>query len=269
MKAKRVTGLVGAGGVSRSFMARMPALLADLGPVKAASYRVARRLVNSLRAGYAVPDYGALGTCDLIWLAVPDALLDPILRDLAVQAPLDGTMVVLCGSTRDSLWPSTLGKGHARVASLNIIEESGERAFVAEGHSDVLRELRRLTSVERRKLIEIRPAGKGLYFAGVNLATSLILPWIAAAVDSLRAAGFSRSDATRVAQTLASHSLRSYARAGRRAWSPRVAPELRRSAERDLASIQSAAPLLAALYGKGIEHALGYFESGKRGVGSG
>jgi len=46
MKKNRVTGLVSAGGISESFLQRMPVLLGALGPVKAASFPVARRIVN-------------------------------------------------------------------------------------------------------------------------------------------------------------------------------------------------------------------------------
>ncbi len=264
-----MTGLVGAGGVSRSFLARLPVLLANLGPVKAASLRVARRLVNSLRAGRAVADYSALGPCDLIWIAVPDSMLLSVVSELAAQVPIQGKMVVVCGSTRDSLWPSPLGTGHARVASLNAIEESGERAFISEGHPDVMRELRRLAAAEQRKLIPIRPAAKALYLAGINFATCLVLPWIAAAVESLRAAGFSRAEATSVVATLGARSLRAYGKSGRKAWSPRAAPELHRAVERDLEIIRSVDPRLAILYAEGIEQALSYFEDRKWVVGSG
>src|SRR2546425_4315552 len=108
MRSARVTGLVGAGGVSRSYLARMPKLLGTLGPIKASSFRVARRIANTLRAGYAVSDYAALEPCHLICVAVPEAMLDRVVRDLAARAPLEGTLVLVCDSMRDSLWPSPL-----------------------------------------------------------------------------------------------------------------------------------------------------------------
>jgi predicted short-subunit dehydrogenase-like oxidoreductase (DUF2520 family) len=266
MTEKSATGLVGAGGVSRSFMARLPALLASLGPVKAASFRVARRLVNSLRAGYAVPDYAALGHCDLIWVVVPDEILDHVVRELVARTPLEQTMVVLCGSAENSRSSIPLSRARVRVASLNPIEESGEQAFLAEGHADVIRELRRLIARERRKLVEIQPAAKSLYFAGVNFATCLLLPYIAAAVESLRAAGLSRSEATRAVEAMGARSLHAYCKAGWKAWSPRLGPRLRRTVERDSESMHSANPRLAALYAESVRQALGYFENGKRAV---
>src|SRR5258708_35813715 len=106
MKIGPVMGLIGAGGVNRSFLSRMPVLLGGIGPVKAASFRVARRISNTLRAGKAVKSYAAMAPCHLIWIAVPDAGLDRVSRDLATAIPLAGKVVALCGSTQDSFWPS-------------------------------------------------------------------------------------------------------------------------------------------------------------------
>ena len=90
MKKLSVMGLIGAGGVNRSFLARMPVLLGHLGPIKAASFRVARRIANTLHAGRAATGYADLEQCDLIWIAVPDAALDRVSKDLAAAIPLKG-----------------------------------------------------------------------------------------------------------------------------------------------------------------------------------
>ena len=256
-------GMIAAGGVSRSFLSRMPVLLARMGPVKAASFRVARRIANTLRAGHAVMNYAALEPCDLIWIAVPEAGIDRVSRDLAAATPLSGKVAVLCGSTRDSFWPGPLLAGGARVATLNSVEESGERVFVAEGDPAAMRELRRVIAAERRKLIELRAASKALYFSGVHLATHLLLPWIAASVESLRDAGLSRVEATHVANTLGGRALRAYAKAGPKAWSPLAAERLRLSIARDLDTIRGVDPKLAALYADGVDQALRYFDSRK------
>jgi hypothetical protein len=262
-KSGPVMGMIGAGGVNRSFLARMPVVLSRMGPVKAASFGVARRIANTLRSGEAVTSYAALAPCDLIWIAVPDGGIDKVSRDLAAAIPLAGKVAVLCGSTRDSFWPSPLLAGGARVATLNSVEESGERVFVAEGDPEAMRELRRVIAAEKRKLIELRAASKALYLSGVHLATYLLLPWIAASVESLRDAGLSRTEATHVANALGSRALRAYAKAGPKAWSPMAAARLRLSIARDLDTIRGVDPRLAALYADGVEQALGYFESRK------
>jgi hypothetical protein len=262
-KAGPVMGMIAAGGVSRSFLARMPALLARMGPVKAASFRVARRIANTLRSGNAATNYAALEPCDLIWIAVPDAGIDRVSRDLAAAIPIAGKIAVLCGSTRDSIWPGPLLAGGARVATLNCVEESNERVFVAEGDPVAMRELRRVIVAERRKLIELRAASKALYLSGVHLATYLLLPWIAASVESLRDAGLSRVEATHLANALGGRALRSYAKAGPKAWSPAAAERLRLSIAHDLDTIRGVDPKLATLYADGVEQALRYFESRK------
>jgi hypothetical protein len=256
-------GIIGAGGVNQTFLARMPELLARMGPVKAASLRVARRIANSLRAGRAVVHYSSLEPCDIIWIAVPDAGLDRVLRDLVSAIPLTGKIAVLCGSSRDSFWPSPLLAGGARVVTLNCVEESQERLFVAEGDPSAMRELRRIIAAEKRQLIELRAASKALYFSGVHLATHLLLPWIAASVESLRDAGLSRVEATRLANALGARSLRSYAKAGPKAWSPAAGDQLRLTIARDIDTIRGVDPQLAALYADGVEQALRYFEPRK------
>jgi len=260
MTPKRVAGLVGAGGVAQSFVAYLPRLLAAVGPVKATSFRVARRIANALRAGHAVEDYSALDQCDLIWVVVPESALDRVVRDLAAQVRVDGKMIVLCGSARDSFWPTALRSRGARMASLNVMEGE-QRTLVAEGHPDVLRVLRSLAAAEKRKLIEIRPASKPVYFAGVCLAANLVLPWIAGAVECLRAAGFSRAEATGAVGALGTQALRAYARAGPKAWSRVTAHRLRRAVDHDLDTIQATDPRLAALFAAGVEQALRYFKN--------
>jgi predicted short-subunit dehydrogenase-like oxidoreductase (DUF2520 family) len=260
MRAAPLTGLVGAGGVNRSFLARMPKLLGTLGPVKAASFRVARRIANTLGAGYPVSDYAALEDSTLILVDVPESTLDLVIGDLAAYTPLEGSAVILCDSIRDSLWPNPLRAKGASVASLNAIPESNEQDFVAEGDPAAVAELRHLAALDKRKLIELQPASKALYFSGVHLVTNLLLPCIAGSVESLRAAGFTRSEATQVAQTLGTRTIRDYGKAGRKAWNRDMVLALRRNVEQELEIIRGADPHLADLYARGVEQALAFFE---------
>ena len=266
MKHQRTMGLVAAGGVARSFLSRMPLVLSRLGPVISiasspdARYRLARRMVNSLGGGLAVADYQDLSACELIWISVPEPLLERAAAELASGANLRGTFVIICESARDSLWPSPLRTASARVASINPVEETRERIFIAEGDPEAVRMLRRITTDQGRKLIEIHSAAKGLYNAGIHMANHLLLPCFAAAVDSLRAAGLSRADATNLAHSLSARALRSYQKAGRKAWSPVAAPRLRASMAADFETIQAVSPKIAALYAQAIEQALNYLE---------
>lgn len=259
MKLPKTAGLIGAGGVNRSFLGRMPAFLEQLGPVKGSSLKVSRRIANGLRAGFGVNAYGALEPCNFIWICVPDRLLDGVAAQLALSLPLAGKTVILCDVLRDSLWPSPLRTAGARLATLNCIPESLERKFVAEGHPLALAELRKLLARDRRRLLEIRPAAKPLYLAGVHLASHLLLPWIAGAAESLRAAGFPRSEAVSAVEALGERTLRAYAKAGDKAWNPAAAELLQRAVAEDFETLRQTDSRLAALFSDGGERMLRYF----------
>jgi hypothetical protein len=247
MMAKRA-GLVCAGGLHRSFLPRFPGLLATVSVVKASSLRVARRMANSLRAGVATDNYSALAGCDAVWIAVPDSALDQILSDLAKARLPASTVFIMCDTPRESSCAPKL-----RMASVYAIPPD-ERILVAEGSPDALRYLRRVVSGGNRRLVEIRAGSKPLFLAGLHLASYIALPWIGAAVESLRTAGFSRADATRIVEDLGARTLRSYAKAGPKAWRPPAAEELRRALGARLADAR-----LHRLYHEGIDRALHFF----------
>lgn len=259
MKAQKPAGLIGAGGVNHSFLARLPAVLEQLGPVKGSSLKVSRRIANGLRAGFGVNDYDALEACRLIWILAPETALDFITAELASAVPLAGKTVVLCDSLRDSLRPSPLRTAGARVATLNCLPESSERKFVGEGHAAALAELRKLLAADRRKLIELRPAAKPLYSAGAYMGSQLLMPWIAGAVECFRAAGFSRDEAVGAVEALGARALRAYAKAGDKAWNRTAAERLHRSIARDLETLRFTDTRLAALFADGSDRMLRYF----------
>jgi hypothetical protein len=254
-------GLVCTGSATRSFVARLPSLLARLGPVKASTFRIARQISHSLRAGQAVSHYSALEPCPMIWFAIPDASLDRSLRDFTAQTPLHQPIVVLCESARASSVPAPLAKIGARVVWLHPVPESRERLFVAEGHSDPLRLLQRLLAEDGRKLIELKPGGRPLFFAGIHLTSALLLPWFAGAIESLRASGLTRAQAAAVVETLGARTLRHYAKAGDRTWNRKILPALRHVLEQDLEPMRRLNPRLAELYEKGIRAALQKFNT--------
>jgi hypothetical protein len=264
MKVRTSAGLVGAGGVNQSFLARMPGLLERIGPVKGSSLRVSRRISNGLRSGTGVGDYAPFASCELIWLAVPEPSLDAISTALAAAISLHGKAIVLCDVMRDSFWPSPLRTAGARVATLNCIPEMGERIFVADGHPGVLAQLRKLLALERRELIELHPAAKPLYLSGLHLTADLLLPFIAGAVEGLRGAGFSRNKAARVVEHIGSRALRSYAKAGPKAWKRVLAERLHRAILHDFEAVRQRDPRLAALVAEGFPVAVKYFAGNPR-----
>jgi len=202
-------------------------VLQRVGPFKSSSFQVSRRLVNGLRAGIAVADYRAFEGCDFIWIAMPEDKLAATVDELARHVSLVQKMIVLCDVMKDSLRLRALRIAGARVASLNCLPECDERIFTAEGNRAVLGELRRLLRLDGRKLIELRPGSKRLYLSGVYLGMYAFLPLIGAAVENLRVTGFSRVEAVSAVHALGTHALRSYARAGDRAFNNTIAGSLR------------------------------------------
>jgi len=259
MRSQKPAGLIGAGGVNQSFLARLPAVLEQLGPVKGPSLKVSRRIANGLRAGFGVDNYRALAPCGLIWILEPETALDFVTAELASAVPLEGTTVVLCDALRDSLRPNPLRMAGARVVTLNCLPESSERKFVGEGHPVALAELRKLLAADRRKLIELRPSTKPLYFAGAYLSSQLLMPWIAGAAESFRAAGFSRDEAVGAVEALGVRALRAYAKAGDKAWNRATAERLHRAIARDLEALRLTDTRLAALFSDGSDRMLRYF----------
>ncbi|MBX9600064.1 MAG: DUF2520 domain-containing protein [Bryobacteraceae bacterium] len=224
MKKTPSVGLVGAGSVSRSCLARIPKLREQLGPVKAPSFRVASRLANTLRSGFAVREYSDLARSKIILLAVPERILDRTVDELAASSlEWAGRTVILCCRARDSRTLQRLARLGARVASLDSLGDLREERFVVEGDRDAVRDLARLLGEARTRLIEIDASHKDLYRAGIWMSSQGLLPLLDAAVVHLRRAGMARQQALPIVAELMHRSLRDYQRAGRKA---RNAPQL-------------------------------------------
>ena len=254
----KTAGLICAGGVSQSFFARLPSALAAVGPVFSSSLRIARRMANSLRAGRAVDDFALLEHCDVIWIVLADARFDRIVRDRAHRR-LCGKRVIVCGSTRAS---ELFAGFFASIATLNAVDQA-ERIFVAEGSQDALDVVRTVMCRDRRKLIEIAPSAKPLALAGFQFARELGLPYVAAGVETLRAAGFTRRDAADIAGRLSNAAAQSYARAGARAWHPSSAPDLLMTEQHNERAIRAVNAHAAELYLAAIQQAIRYFSPKK------
>jgi predicted short-subunit dehydrogenase-like oxidoreductase (DUF2520 family) len=168
-------------------------------------------------------------------------------------------MVVLVGVVQDSRRQTALLRAGARVATLNVVDGSGERTFVAEGHADTMRVLQGLFNAEKKKLIEIAPTAKTFYFAGMKLSSSLLLPWISASVESFRAAGFSQTDALAVAGSLSVQAAYAYEKSGRKSWNKKLTIEVRQALEHDIDALKLSDVRLAEAYAEGLRQALRYF----------
>lgn len=239
------------------FAARMPSLYARLGPVKGISFPAARRLVKTLRAGFAVPNYAALEGCPAIWICVPDSQLDGMARDLAAQVAMHKTALIVCESERESASFELLRSRGARIASVNSVGEGRKARFVAEGHREALRLLRGMVA-DKRALIELHTGAKAGYLAGIHLATVLLRPWAASAMACLQKAGIPRQAAVELIEPMAIRTLHAQLRSGPKGLSSAVEQELRRSLEQTVAQLRPALPKDAELYAEGLRLALQY-----------
>src|SRR5262249_17838165 len=147
----------------------------------------------------------------------------------------------------------------ARMASVNSLGEGREGLLMGEGHPDTLRVLRGVFARERSRFLEVLPDTKAIYFAGIEMATRLLLPWMDASTACLRAAGLSRTEATGLMESLSGRMARAYANAGRVAWNRRSASALRKTLERDIKALVAVDARLGALYAEGVRLSLAHF----------
>src|SRR5262249_28305436 len=97
------------------------------------------------------------------------------------------------------------------------------------------------------------------YLEGISFASQLLLPWIDAATESLRAAGLTRSGALEIVEALCARTMRAYVNSGPKAWNRRSATILRRALERDASRMGHLDPRLAALYTEGLRLSMSHF----------
>src|ERR1700730_14430427 len=103
MKKAQSVGLIGTGNLTDTPLTRFWWLSERLGPVKSASYRVASRIANMLRAGHPVKDYAEFESCALILICVPEDTIAQVVSEmLASGISWHAKAVVLCSAGLDS-----------------------------------------------------------------------------------------------------------------------------------------------------------------------
>lgn len=252
-------GLYGGGAVSMSFIARLPHLATRLGPVAASSYRVASRIVNSLRAGYPVKHCRDLKSCRALLVFVPPAALPQAVAQLAAaEIGWSGKVVLLCEGAPGSRALDPLDQRGAATGSLSRVEGSPGR-YVAEGDPAALREARRIAGDLGGRLIETHRHGGALYSAGLAFATSLFTPLIAVSVDTLRKAGCDGPAATQVAANLFERTLRGWIHSGRKSWTGPLADGNQAELRRHIEALAAHDPRAARYYRDAAAFALAWF----------
>ncbi len=221
MRTNRSVALVCAGTISRAEITRVPNLISHLGPIKAASMRVASRAANTFRAGYAVQTYEDLNEAPLILISAPGDRAPELIEDMS-QAELNWPRktVVLTGSSLDSNALACFETKGASVGSLHIEDCPGVPLCIFEGQEAAFRSLKQIMGRHGGKLLWIRQGDMPRCFAALGLSSHCFVPLLDASVQALLEAGLSPAQAEQVADRLILRSLRSYAKAGKASWSP-------------------------------------------------
>ena len=243
---KRVLGLVVEGNSAASALLKLPKIAEELGPVKSGGLRVARRLSNMLRAGYAVTEYQELQPAKLIFIRVPDASLPRIVRELcASELTLNGVSMVLSESWLPCSALEPLKERGASVATVLGLPSSHSRWFLVEGQVTAVRQTRRFLEDNEVRTAELRPGTKELYFAADLLASALPMPMLVAAQQALRGTGLSGHHLAGVLEQMAQKLLRDFLMGSRVSWGGPLAEASPETAEAYLQALRNTRPEIA------------------------
>lgn len=219
MRKQLPLGLVLEGNSTSSMVLRLPTVGAELGPVKSAVIRVARRSSNFLKAGYPVAKYEELQAAGLIFVRAPDAAVPRLVEELC-QAKLifKDLSFVLCESWLNSDVLRPLADRGATVATIVSVPSVKDKWFVVEGQLTAVRQIRRFMERNEARTFEILPGTKPLYFAAALLTTALPVPLFFNAQKALRASGISGHQLYGLLDEMAKDMFRSFVNGARMTW---------------------------------------------------
>lgn len=210
-------GLMGAGAVNASLIARLPRSTRALGPVAAVSFRVASRIVNSLAAGTPVRTARELDASRVILFhSSPDQF--PLLLEALSAADIKwpGKSLVFCDCHAEI---STAENFRDRGASVAGVRRSAlPRRLIVEGDGPALAFAHRLARDLGSKAIEIGSDSAGAFEAVLTLGSGALTPLIDYATGLLRQCGVRDAEAPKLAAALFEQTAREYARTGRQSW---------------------------------------------------
>lgn len=219
MKRQSPVGLIIEGNATNSAVLRLPGIAEEIGPIKSTTLRVARRVSNMLRAGYAVADYQQLVDTRLILIRAPDAALPRIIENLcASDLEFRSLCIVLCESWVHSKAFDPIRDKGGCAATVLAVPSATRNWFVSEGDYRALRVLRLLIERSGGKTLELRSGRKEYYFAAELLAAAVPIPLYAAAQRALRDAGLSGKHLQVLLEEMAQRMFRDFLHASRMKW---------------------------------------------------
>jgi hypothetical protein len=246
-------GVFGAGAIAKGLIGRLPAKSRDLGPVAAVSLRVASRIANTLRAGYAVRNVDGLNVAPIILFQAPPDQAPALLEKLE-EAEMEwaGKSLVFCDCD-DA--PAVRARLQARGASTASARQFGIPGRIAtEGNGAALSAAHQIARELRLKALEILPGSTDAFDAAVTLGRSAITPLIDSAAALFRRAGIRDSEAARIAAALVQQTGSEYAHSGKQSWGWYIRrPELDRLEAQLAAAGEPLGPILRQLLVYGIQ----------------
>ncbi len=219
MKKQLPLGLIIEGNSTESIVLHLPKLAEELGPVKSAVLRVARRLSNMLQAGYAVASYEELQAASLILIRLPDASVPRVLDELcSSEVAFKNLSFVLCESWLSSSELSALASKGASVATLLNLPTNGRDWFAVEGQAKAVRQVRQFLEKNEVRCSELLPDSKHLLFASGLLATALPVPLLVAAQQAMRASGISGNMLSSLLEQITQKMVQDFLKGARAQW---------------------------------------------------
>jgi hypothetical protein len=246
-------GVLGAGAIAKGLIGRLPAKSRDLGPVAAVSLRVASRIANTLRAGYAVRSVEELNVAPTILFQAPPDQAPALLERLeAADIEWNGKSLIFCDCD-DA--PEVRARLQARGASTASARQFGIPGRIAtEGNGPALTAAHQIARELKLKAVEILPGSTDAFEAAVTLGRCAITPLIDSAAALFRRAGIRDSEAARIAAALIQQTASEYAHSGKQSWGWYIRrPELDRLEAQLAAAGESLGPILRQLLIFGIE----------------
>jgi predicted short-subunit dehydrogenase-like oxidoreductase (DUF2520 family) len=240
MKKAKSVGLIAAGSLTDSPLTRFWWLSERLGPVKSASYRVASRIANMLRAGRPVKDYAEFEACALVLVCIPEETVSQVVSEMVSSGiSWRGKAVVLCSDWLDSGELRELSALGASVGSISPIPGFEDQRYLVEGDPLAIRQAKSLVEYGEWRAVAIEGSLKPFYLAAVTCTGSLLFAMLLAAFDSLHHARIPPAFSATLLERQITRTLRSFLKGGRRAYpQPRELP-------RQLSALSAAAPELA------------------------
>jgi hypothetical protein len=221
-------GLVIEGNSTSSTLLRLPAITAELGPVKSSGLPLARRVSNFLKGGYGVASYSDLASSRTILIRVPDDSADRVVSEIC-NAGLDWSRhsFVLCETWSPTEKLEPLGRAGSGIASLVALPTGSQKTFALEGDPSVVRQLRRVLERADVRAFEIRPGTKHLLFAATALCTAVPVPLLVASQQLLRESGLSGNQLLAVMQDMSNEMLTGFLKGARTTWGGALAELLK------------------------------------------